>query len=197
MEAHGGGDLPESVCCALKAALELDYRKTAVKILVFIADAPPHGIKEGGDKFENGCPDGVDPIAIVEEMVMRDIIIYSVGVEPPLGKTAHGGSFYRGISQKTGGRFVELGNATVLPSIIIGAAQEEIALNKIDNTFDAEMNTILVTDPSKTLTEDEIVDKIHENLVEKGTNTVQMEVTHQNIEDPTKEITEIFFKAKT
>src|SRR4051812_41843053 len=44
MSASGGGDGPESVCCGFQDALKLPWRSEAIKICIFIADAPPHGL---------------------------------------------------------------------------------------------------------------------------------------------------------
>ena len=47
--ASGGGDGPEAVTAALAEALNMDWRPNASKMIVLIADAPPHGIGEYGD----------------------------------------------------------------------------------------------------------------------------------------------------
>ena len=47
--ASGGGDGPEAVTAALAEALNMDWREHASKMIVLIADAPPHGIGEYGD----------------------------------------------------------------------------------------------------------------------------------------------------
>ena len=47
--ASGGGDGPEAVTAALAEALNMDWRPNASKMVVLIADAPPHGIGEYGD----------------------------------------------------------------------------------------------------------------------------------------------------
>lgn len=47
--ASGGGDGPEAVTAALAEALHMDWREHASKMVVLIADAPPHGIGEYGD----------------------------------------------------------------------------------------------------------------------------------------------------
>lgn len=47
--ASGGGDGPEAVTAALGEALNMDWREHASKMVVLIADAPPHGIGEYGD----------------------------------------------------------------------------------------------------------------------------------------------------
>lgn len=47
--ASGGGDGPEAVTAAMAEALQMDWRPAASKMIVLIADAPPHGIGEYGD----------------------------------------------------------------------------------------------------------------------------------------------------
>ena len=47
--ASGGGDGPEAITAALGEALAMDWRPNASKMVVLIADAPPHGLGEYGD----------------------------------------------------------------------------------------------------------------------------------------------------
>lgn len=47
--ASGGGDGPEAVTAALGEALKMEWRPQSSKMIVLIADAPPHGIGEYGD----------------------------------------------------------------------------------------------------------------------------------------------------
>ena len=43
--AGGGGDFPEAICCGLNDCLnKLSWRDDAVKCVILIADAPPHGL---------------------------------------------------------------------------------------------------------------------------------------------------------
>ena len=51
LNAMGGGDGPEAQTAALAAALDLEWREEAVKMVVLITDAPPHGLGEAGDGF--------------------------------------------------------------------------------------------------------------------------------------------------
>ena len=83
--ADGGGDGPEAVADALNDAFNLSWRSDAVKICILISDAPPHGLVPDGDSFPAGCPAGHDPLAIVRKMAEKQIILYTVGVEPPIG----------------------------------------------------------------------------------------------------------------
>jgi hypothetical protein len=54
--ASGGGDGPEAQTAALAAALDLEWAEDAIKMVVLITDAPPHGLGEVGDGF-NESPD--------------------------------------------------------------------------------------------------------------------------------------------
>lgn len=51
LNASGGGDGPEASTAALAAGLEMEWKEDAVKMLVLITDAPPHGLGEAGDGF--------------------------------------------------------------------------------------------------------------------------------------------------
>jgi hypothetical protein len=75
--ASGGGDGPEAVTAALGEALDMDWRPHAAKMVVLIADAPPHGIGEYGDGFDDGSPDGKDPLGIARTMASRGIVLVS------------------------------------------------------------------------------------------------------------------------
>lgn len=98
--ASGGGDGPEAVTAALAEALNMDWRDYASKMVVLIADAPPHGIGEYGDGeltprpryfaflishtaqfyilgFDDGSPDGNDPLQLARLMAQRGITLAS------------------------------------------------------------------------------------------------------------------------
>lgn len=88
----------------------MDWREYASKMIVLIADAPPHGIGEYGDGefswtwvsfflflalglllgwfcgmiwigFDDGSPDGFDPLQIVREMATKGITLVCAPVE--------------------------------------------------------------------------------------------------------------------
>jgi len=192
MEAQGGGDGPESVSCAFKDALDIDWRDEAVKIIVWIADAPPHGLVTSGDGFPNGCPCGHDIIGIVKEMEQKEIIIYPVAAEP-LGFT-HLRNLMRAFAEITGGEFCALASANVLGDVIISGAQETIELQRItDEVMDQLKDDIIF----KQMNEDERKLKIEELVNEK---TKGKDVTSMEIESVFNEelppIPEIFLNAQ-
>jgi len=84
--AQGGGDTPEAVADALNDVFNLPWQSKSAKICILISDAPPHGLVKDGDTFPDGCPLGHDPLAIARKMAEKQIILYTVGVEPPIGK---------------------------------------------------------------------------------------------------------------
>jgi hypothetical protein len=49
--AAGGGNGPEVQTAAMAAALDLNWAEDAIKMVVLITDAPPHGLGEAGDGF--------------------------------------------------------------------------------------------------------------------------------------------------
>ena len=71
---------------ALNDVVRLAWRPDATKICILISDAPPHGLNPNGDSFPQGCPAGFDPMKIVRDMAELGITLYTVGVEPSIGK---------------------------------------------------------------------------------------------------------------
>jgi len=179
MEAQGGGDTPEAVAAALRAALNLPYRKSATKIAVIVADAPPHGLSDhGNDGFPNGSPDGADPIVDSRLFAEREIVLYAIGCEPQLGQTPFARDFFKAIAQVTGGRYISLGNAKVLPKVIIGGAEEEIELNKIAEEVETEAALVQAEAEEKKecLSEESLYTRVTERLQSRGVQTAQLKV---------------------
>jgi len=131
LSAQGGGDGPEAVAAGLHETLHSDWRPSATKVCVLIADAPPHGLGEPGDGFPDGAPDGVDPFAVLTQMSMRGICIYSVGCEPALSGYQHAKDFFVAAAQKTNGQAVSLRSAAALADVIMGGAIEEMDLQQL------------------------------------------------------------------
>ena len=60
VRAEGGADFPEDVQGGFNKALNMKWRKGSTKTAFHIADAPGHGkdIRDGGDSYPNGSPEG-------------------------------------------------------------------------------------------------------------------------------------------
>jgi len=143
-----------------------------------IADAPPHGLGESGDGFPNGCPCGIDPLQTAKKMAENNIVIYSVAVEPNLSNYKNAKAFYKGIAQTTHGRFLNLGQAQLLPDVIIGGSAEELDLKKIEEEVETEVARVKSAAPS--LPDVEVGHMVHKNLAAKGVTTWHLDVTHQD-----------------
>eukprot|EP01119_Soliformovum_irregulare_P003212 TRINITY_DN1354_c0_g1_i4.p1 TRINITY_DN1354_c0_g1~~TRINITY_DN1354_c0_g1_i4.p1 ORF type:complete len:405 (-),score=95.99 TRINITY_DN1354_c0_g1_i4:45-1121(-) len=176
MAADGGGDGPEAVADGLHDALAFfPWSLSAVKIVVFIADAPPHGLSK---HQTDGLPPGWDthdPMVDVVQMLQKEIILYSVGCEPALGQTSFARDWFKAIAEVTGGRYLSLKNAKLLPQVIIGGASEETDLEKNAALIEEEIVSIRqeASSEGKSYTEDEIFELAAKRMGEKGLKTTQ------------------------
>jgi hypothetical protein len=119
--AQGGGDAPEAVTAALYEAVCLDWRDAAAKLVVFMADAGPHGLGEGFS-FPDGDPDGKDPLVLAREMQGLGISVYSL-VSGGSERTRH---FFAALAAMTGAQSVDLANVALLGDAILGGARESL-----------------------------------------------------------------------
>jgi hypothetical protein len=117
--ANGGGDTPEAVTAAMYEAACLDWRDDAAKLVVFMADAGPHGLGEGGS-FPEGDPDGKDPLVLAREMQGMGICVYSL-VSGGTVRTRH---FFAALAAMTGAQSIDLANVALLGDAILGGARE-------------------------------------------------------------------------
>jgi len=160
LSAAGGGDGPEAVAAALQASYEAEWRPDAVKVVVIVADAPPHGLGEAGDGFPNGDPDGVDPLLVLDAMAAKGITVYAVGCEPVLSQYKFGTEFFIACAEKTGGQAVSLTNAKDLAPVIVGASvaqMDEMVLQVRVEALCAELTLA-------NLSEDEALDCVYRSL---------------------------------
>ena len=106
--AAGGGDMPEAVHEAMDAGLEMEWREDAVKVNLFVADAPPHD-RHIAQTWRAGLISRTKGIHIVP--------LAASGVD----KTAE--FLMRAMGQITGGRYLFLtddsgiGNAHAEPTV--------------------------------------------------------------------------------
>lgn len=118
----GGHDGPEAVTAAMFEALCLDWRPKAAKVVIFMADAPPHGIQRGNDDYPDGDPDGKDPLIIAREMIGLGISIYSL-ISRGSNDT---NDFFAAISAMTGGQCLSLKDASLVADFILSGVKENI-----------------------------------------------------------------------
>lgn len=177
MKAQGGGDMPEAVADGLNDALHLSYRPNSTKVAVLVADAPPHGLGGCSDGFPDGCPLGHDPLKIVRQMGEKGITIYTV-----ICGNFPGQAFYQGIAQMTGGQHVPLSKAHLLSGAIVGAAQEEIVLDRLMQEVQ-EVSEAEERSTGRQLGEDELAAKLEEMFKKKGTVARQTRFSGEELPD--------------
>ncbi|KAG1836512.1 hypothetical protein DFJ58DRAFT_669619, partial [Suillus subalutaceus] len=125
LTATGGGNGPESQSDALSAAYKADWKDEATNIMVLITDSPPHGIGEDGDAFPKGRP--LRTSRFWSSVVMNQRWYYVIACEPTLSQYyKRACDFYQGLVKKTGGKAVNLGDLSALPTLIAGSALEAV-----------------------------------------------------------------------
>eukprot|EP01116_Phalansterium_solitarium_P000971 TRINITY_DN10789_c0_g1_i3.p1 TRINITY_DN10789_c0_g1~~TRINITY_DN10789_c0_g1_i3.p1 ORF type:complete len:240 (-),score=75.90 TRINITY_DN10789_c0_g1_i3:139-858(-) len=113
---------------------------------------------------------------IVENLAKQEIIVYSVGVEPSVGDYPALRGFMRGVSDRTGGRYVPLGNAPLLAAVITGGAREEINLERIAEQVMEEVQQLRLAPASAALPEDALYNLASANLQSRGVTVGQLQV---------------------
>ncbi|KAJ1555432.1 hypothetical protein HK096_010298 [Nowakowskiella sp. JEL0078] len=175
LSASGGGDGPEAVSSALYESFRMPWRPNATKIVIIIADAPPHGLGEGGDGFPNGDPNGHDPIKIAQEMNAHGISIFCVACEPALSNYRFGVDFFKAITQITGGMLLPLTSASLLPEVVIGGAREQMDLERKLNDIKLEAERIKEQNGG-VIDDDQMVKKLFAFQSKRGVQTTQLTV---------------------
>ena len=91
LKADGGGDGHEAVFDGLKETLSLDWRPQAdcTKILLHVADAPPHGAAFGshGDDHKTGCPCGIKLEEITALIKSKHVLYHLIKIGGALDET--------------------------------------------------------------------------------------------------------------
>ncbi|KAI0662050.1 hypothetical protein C8Q70DRAFT_1043268 [Cubamyces menziesii] len=166
--ASGGGDGPEAVTAALAEALQMDWRPNASKMIVLIADAPPHGIGEYGDGFDEGSPDGHDPLQIARTMAQQGITLFFVACEPALSGYSYATDFYQALTNITSGLMLPLTTADLLTHAIVGSVLENLDMERlVREVGQAVSQRILGNNESV----DDVARELHERLLLRNEST--------------------------
>ncbi|THV03816.1 hypothetical protein K435DRAFT_774689 [Dendrothele bispora CBS 962.96] len=166
--ASGGGDGPEAVTAALVEALNMDWRENASKMVVLIADAPPHGIGEYGDGFDDGSPDGYDPLQVARLMASRGITLFFVACEPALSGYQFATDFYKAITGITSGLMLPLTTADLLTHAIVGSVLENLDMERLVNEVGAAVAQRILGNNESV---DDVAKELHERLLLRNEST--------------------------
>ncbi len=123
MQANGGGDAPEAVTDGLFELVNLNWRPGSVRTVVWIGDAPPHGVSRAGDGFPNGCPCGRHWYAQAESCREMSIAVHAV-VCGHADETTK--DVYQTVARAARGVCVTLAQATLLVPLITGVAARDL-----------------------------------------------------------------------
>jgi hypothetical protein len=136
LAASGGGDGPESVTDGLFELPRLAWRPRATRTVVWMGDAPPHGLPgSSGDGFPRGCPCGHLWYTQAESCREMGITIHAVGCLPTLNYFAGAEAMYREVAQVTRGRYLALQSASLLVPLILGVAEDDLDRQRIDEAI--------------------------------------------------------------
>ncbi|KAJ7600798.1 hypothetical protein C8J56DRAFT_911318 [Mycena floridula] len=185
--ASGGGDGPEAVTAALVEAVNMDWRERASKMVVLIADAPPHGIGEYGDGFDDGSPDGHDPLQVARLMANRGITLFFVACEPALSGYQYATDFYKAITNITSGLMLPLTTADLLTHAIVGSVLENLDMERlVREVGHAVAQRILGNNESV----DDVARELHEKLLlrNESTKKVVIETIYKDSEESTHNV---------
>ncbi|KAI0269743.1 hypothetical protein BC834DRAFT_863137 [Gloeopeniophorella convolvens] len=191
--ASGGGDGPEAVTAGLAEALRMDWREQASKMIVLIADAPPHGIGEYGDGFDEGSPDGNDPLVLARDMASRGITLFFVACEPALSSYSYATDFFKALVAITSGIMLPLTTADLLAHAIVGLVLENLDMDRlVREVGQAVAQRILGNNESV----DDVARELHEKLLlrNESTKKVVIESIYRDI-DEAKHNVEVFSRA--
>ncbi|KAH9941075.1 hypothetical protein B0H21DRAFT_753480 [Amylocystis lapponica] len=166
--ASGGGDGPEAVTAGLAEAVNMEWRPTASKMVVLIADAPPHGIGEYGDGFDEGSPDGHDPLQLARLMASRGITLFFVACEPALSGYSYATDFFQALTNITSGLMLPLTTADLLTHAIVGSVLENLDMERlVREVGEAVSQRILGNNESV----DDVARELHERLLLRNEST--------------------------
>ncbi|KAG2388580.1 hypothetical protein C9374_000019 [Naegleria lovaniensis] len=160
MSATGGGDYPEALASALKVVSEMPFNKNGKKIVIWIADAPPHGMGASGDSYPEGCKDEnnqvIDWIKLADYVMEKGCVFYTLVCERSQ-KDQQLILFMDYLATKTNGKCLLLTNANKIPNLIINGCIEDDEMDQLI----AEKIKELGVERVKTMKQDELLEQMN------------------------------------
>jgi hypothetical protein len=139
MSAQGGGDGPEAVTDGLFDVVRLGFRPRSARTVIWIGDAPPHGVSPHGDAFPEGCPCRNHWYTQAENCREMGIVIHAVACMPALSTYPGGEDVYRTIAHTARGLYIPLSDAPRLIPLITGVAESELDKQRILAVLDEQI----------------------------------------------------------
>lgn len=183
--AQGGGDGPEAVASALHEAVQLKWKTSntqdeentthITRTLIFVTDAPPHGIGIYGDAFPQGEPvwnqeqhqtESYDPVTEMYNLCALNITSHFVFAEQGnYGSCPITRSFYRNLASLSQGRAVRLGDAKDLVELVSSSAIEACEMDDLAEELSKMMDNLKKKHPE--MSDDEMRSTMYRSLRSK------------------------------
>jgi hypothetical protein len=121
--------------------------------------------------FDEGSPDGHDPLQIARQMAQRGITLFFVACEPALSGYLYANDFYQAITGITSGLTVPLTTANLLSHAIIGSVLENLDMDRlVREVGQAVAQRILGQNESV----DDVARELHERLLLRNESTKRL-----------------------
>ncbi|KAI9634646.1 uncharacterized protein MKK02DRAFT_37526 [Dioszegia hungarica] len=175
LTACGGGDGPEAVTAGMAACLtDLTWRREAAKMVVLIADAPPHGIGESGDQIKGGDPDGHDPLVVARTMAANGITLFMVACEETLSGYSRAVDFFQALCNMTSGVMLPLMTADMLAMTIVGSVLENMDMERLIGEIGTQVAQRIREKGETMQSVEEVAQELHERLLLRNEQTKQV-----------------------
>jgi len=81
VKVDGGGDGPEAVFAAMQKCLELSWAKQSYRVVILIADAPPHAVGAPGDSYPKD-PTGLSLDDVANALEEDGLFVHALSLSP-------------------------------------------------------------------------------------------------------------------
>lgn len=178
MHADGGGDAPEAVTDGLFELVNLNWRPGSVRTVVWIGDAPPHGVCKARDGFPNGCPCGRHWYAQAESCREMGIAVHGVICGHADVDTQE---VFKLVSRTARGVCVSLDQAPLLVPLITGVAARDLDRLRIEGRV-AEL--LAAHEAARQLEREDQVEFLWARLMAGNIRARTLEFTGQVVRSP-------------
>lgn len=119
----GGGDAPEAVFAAMLECLELDWAKQSYRVVILIADAPPHAVGAPGDSYPKD-PTGLTLDDVANQLEEAGLFVHALSLSP--NDRIMEGAFKR-IALGTGATYSDATNPDAAMKVVESVTQQFLA----------------------------------------------------------------------
>lgn len=123
VSVEGGGDGPEAVFAAMKQCLELEWAKQSYRVVLLIADAPPHAVGAPGDAFPVD-PTGLSLDDVANQLEAEGLFVHALSLTP--NDRVLESSFKR-IALGTGASFTDATSPDAAMKVVQSVTQQFLA----------------------------------------------------------------------